>query len=76
MPKELIETFKAVSENGKVFTINVYQNYVIEKTRYEGDIKLPGQIEWRTDNGFFVNKDDKDDNVFYIQGEIKVTRIR
>ena len=75
MQQELIETFKAVSADGNVFTINVYQDYVIEKTRYEGDIKLLGQMELRTDDGMFVNKDDDDNDVFYIQGVLKVTRM-
>jgi len=73
--QELIETFQAVSDGGQAVSINVYQNYVIERTKYDGDIKLLGLKELRTDDGTFVRIDDDDDNVFHIQGLLKVTRI-
>jgi hypothetical protein len=73
--QEFVESFKVKSEDGQIFTLNVFQKYIIERTRGNGELKIPGLKMLLTSNGDFVNKDEKNENVFYILGEKKVTRI-
>lgn len=64
--QEFVESFKVKSEDGQIFTLNVFQKYIIERTRGNGELKIPGLKMLLTSNGDFVNKDEKNENVFYL----------
>lgn len=74
--QEWIGSFEAVSASGNPLTINIYQDYIIETLHHGVEVKLPGKLELRTDDGTFVNPDKDDPDVFYVQGLLRVTRVR
>ncbi|GEM_PF-552652 len=70
-----IDRFDVSSEDGRVFTIVVYQNFIISHPHGGATSRIPGLKKAETTEGYHVNH--KDDDTFHIvELDLIVTRIK
>jgi hypothetical protein len=71
---KLIESFKAINETGKVFTIYVNQEFNIAEEFMAEPQEIPGIMSLRTSDGKHVNK--IDENTYEILGNTEIIRLK
>lgn len=69
-----IDSFKTISESKKVFTILVYQEFIIIDEFQKEPEEIPGIKSLRTLDGNHVNR--IDDETYEILGGLEVVRVK
>ncbi len=69
-----IDRFDAISEDGRVFTVVVYQDFIINHYHDGTTSRIPGRKTAKTTEGYYANY--KDNNTFQIvELDLMVTRV-
>lgn len=69
-----VDRFDASSDDGRIFTIVVYQDFIISHSHDGAISRIPGLKTAKTTDGYYANY--KDDNTFHIvELDLIVTKI-